>query len=266
LPQRFSSAHQHWLAYEFFDTSNYQKHRCYLIGRDRFEDFDAKNCLSIDQTRPNVLLFGDSHAAQYWPGLVNGYPDIHFLQANVSGCRPLRDVPGGETCQQLRRWLFDDFLPTSGKKLDALVLAGRWHSTNIPALSETLTALTQNVDNVIVLGPIIEYSLDVPSLLVRSELHDAPGLARRHRREECFDLDEKMRSVVTDAGGLYVSVIDALCPKRNCTLLTRSGDPLQCDYGHLTVPGSIELVHDLRLPLVRHASSGPRTSTMTKTE
>jgi len=37
----------------------------------------------------------------------------------------------------------------------------------------------------------------------------------------------------------YVSVLDAVCPARQCPLTTESGVPLSWDHAHLTAEGSV---------------------------
>jgi hypothetical protein len=43
----------------------------------------------------------------------------------------------------------------------------------------------------------------------------------------------------------YVSVLDAVCPQRQCPLTVAGGVPLSWDYAHLTAEGSAYVVEKL---------------------
>jgi peptidoglycan/LPS O-acetylase OafA/YrhL len=49
----------------------------------------SPSCLEESSASPNYLLYGDSHAAHLLYGLQKAYPDLHWLQATGSNCRPL---------------------------------------------------------------------------------------------------------------------------------------------------------------------------------
>ena len=67
---------------------------------------------------------------------------------------------------------------------------------------------------------------------------------------DIFALDEKMKAALPGSEKFsYVSVADAICPARQCPLVTDGGIPLSWDHAHLTAEGSVYVVGKL-VPLL----------------
>lgn len=78
-----------------------------------FKRFDKSACLALDVRKPNYLIFGDSHAAHLWYGLKKTYPDINFMQATSSGCKPLIGRESDPTCNSMVNYIATAFTPRS---------------------------------------------------------------------------------------------------------------------------------------------------------
>lgn len=50
--------------------------------------FNEDVCIQYDQSKPNILLIGDSHASHYYRALSDLSSSINFSQVNASGCKP----------------------------------------------------------------------------------------------------------------------------------------------------------------------------------
>jgi SGNH domain-containing protein len=56
---------------------------------------------------------------------------------------------------------------------------------------------------------------------------------------DIFSLDQEMKAALPAQEKFsYVSVVDAVCPSRQCPLTTDRGIPLASDHAHLTGKGS----------------------------
>jgi ribosomal protein RSM22 (predicted rRNA methylase) len=56
---------------------------------------------------------------------------------------------------------------------------------------------------------------------------------------DIFALDARMRTALPSRDGFsYVSVVNAICPARQCPLTIDEGIPLAWDHAHLTAEGS----------------------------
>lgn len=205
--------------------------------------YDFKGCLVLRSDRPNVILMGDSHAAQYWRAIALRFPKVHVVQATASGCRPTIALTGQERCVSVMRAAFDDVVRRPG--VVGVVLAGRWRKREIPALVETVEMLRRRNLAVTVIGPTVEYKADMPRILARAMLRGDTESIPALRAPQRLALDRKMRPLVERAGGRYVSEVDAECPAGTCRLFDRDGGPYHFDYGHLTFAASRDVVGKL---------------------
>jgi hypothetical protein len=77
-------------------------------------------------------------------------------------------------------------------------------------------------------------------MLVRAHLRHVDARSDDFVLPAIFGLDRDMRAALpTQAGFSYVSVLDALCPARQCPLTVDDGVPLSGDHAHLTAAGSV---------------------------
>jgi peptidoglycan/LPS O-acetylase OafA/YrhL len=205
--------------------------------------FDKTACLEPSKDKPNFLIIGDSHAAHLWAGLAGTYPDVHFLQATASGCRPLVNTGGKSRCTDLRNFVFDEFLPQH--RLAGIILASRWRQGNVKSLKPTVDRLSRYADRVIVLGPIVEYRMALPRVLAKAFASGDWGLIDEYRRGGIKSLDEKIAAALQGAPAEFISLYDAICVP-DCAVWAKEGVPLQFDYGHLTTDGSLEVAQRLR--------------------
>lgn len=221
------------------------KRSCFLGPKNNdFRYFNQAGCLGMSDTKENWLLIGDSQAADLWAGLSGVNPEINLMQGTASGCKPLLDLKGERRCTDLMRFLFADFIPKH--RFDVILLSARWGSGNIADVRATANALKPYAKRVVVVGPHVEYKLDLPWLVAASMLKGDPSVvdSARLARQEQIDLlfADRLRR---DGIG-YVSLYAALCPERRCQVTDKDGLPLAFDYGHLTASGSTLVAQRIR--------------------
>jgi hypothetical protein len=197
----------------------------------------------MSNTKPNVLLIGDSHAAHFYPGLA-AQTDINVLQATASGCRPIDGAGGELRCTSLMNFITNEFLPTN--RVDTVIISGRWLDGDAPSLVAEIEKIQKFTPRVIVFGPIAEYDQALPRILAESMYSNSPNTVTAHRLQARELLDKVIKNAVATTGAEYVSIYDALCPAGNCTLWTDDGNPIQSDYGHLTNEGSKEMIRRIQ--------------------
>lgn len=212
---------------------------------DREDDeFDEASCVNLDDRVPEVLLIGDSYAAQYRDALSRKFPGLEVGQITATGCRPLLDAQGADRCVSLMRRAFADIIPHH--RFAAIIVSGRWQSDELPALVSTVRYLMEHSPKVYVFGPMVEYTQPLPRLLAlqnldmidgdvdRNLLHSSRELERARR------LDDHMSRIFASyvPKATYVSVLEQLCTEASCTTVTPKGVPTQFDYGHLTGAGA----------------------------
>lgn len=237
-----------YLAYD--PSGQFRTGRCFLATNR--QQLDQETCLKLDATRPNYLLVGDSHAAHLWYGLASAMPDVNVMQATASMCRPAMSEASlldSRICPKLMRFVFDDFLVNN--RIDKVLLAASWKDGDLPGLERTLDALKARGLDVAVLGPIVEYDGALPRLLADEILRGNPSIAGRMRTPGIRERDLKMRRMVSEHGGSYLSVYEAICGHGRCDEFAEGDTPMQFDAGHLTMKGSVEVARRLAAHLVK---------------
>ncbi|MEZ4701734.1 MAG: acyltransferase family protein [Rhodothermales bacterium] len=242
--ERFSDDQLGYISFLDYDADPYfRTNTCFLTSAsDDLSLFDEGTCLHYDAAKRNVMIVGDSHAAQYYAAFARRLPNVQFSQVTASGCRPLMNYSGESRCTELVRRAFEQFLEAN--PYDAVILAGRWEPYDVEALPETVRWLSNRVGRVIVLGPIIEYRQALPRLLARY----TPGDSEIEAAQVFADVDatdQAMRAAMDRAPGTYFSILHTLCDGRDCRMLASNGKPLQFDASHLTFQGAYDVVDAL---------------------
>lgn len=257
------------------DTDAYRQQfrrgECFFGGTE--EGAGNPACLRLAADRPNIVVMGDSHAAQLWRALAERYEGrpgedrtatgdptgtsvirvgsfaprdafapgrAQVLQATASGCRPLRGGAGREGCTALMRRVFDEMVPSG--QVDAVILAGRWQAAEMGLLRETVLWLRAQGIATAVIGPTVEYDGDFPALLARAMLSGHPETVAQLRRVERQQLEAGIGRALEGSGAVWVPLHPLICPRDVCRQRSASGAPYQFDYGHLTLDAARELV------------------------
>jgi peptidoglycan/LPS O-acetylase OafA/YrhL len=257
LPSRYT--HQELTLASYINTDvPARSGTCFIeSGGAGRKPYDAENCLRQDPSKKNYLLIGDSHAAQLWYGLHNTFPNMSLLQATASGCEPsiqdkhlrlldnLDNRLNGDICRPMMDYVYRDYL--AKHHVDRILIAARWEQEDLPRLDYTIRTLKGQGFDILLFGPIIQYDADLPWLLVTSLRQNDPDLPRRHRLTRYEGLDEEMSKLAANTWGVgYVSYFNMLCPNKVCIELLGSETPLQSDYGHLTMSGSMLVAENLK--------------------
>lgn len=227
--------------------TDFREGSCFLTARYALDDFDKKSCMRGRDGAENIIIVGDSHAAQFWTGLKSQYPAMNILQATSSGCRPLlfHKVEDNPRCTRLMDYVFKDFAP---KHKDYwLLLAGNWFEGDAEFLKATLIALHRQGFKVALVGPIVKYTLPLPQLIATSRLRGESDLLDRRKDPESEILDGIYRRIAHDTNTVYFSPYKALCDHAECISTLDNGVPVQFDYGHLTSDGSRYVATRFRL-------------------
>lgn len=227
--------------------AEYRVGTCFLTSRDPKANFDPAVCLKAVPGERNILLIGDSHAAQLWFGLSSVFKNMNFMQATASGCKPTLEQPLGadQRCRQLMDYVLRDFL--NHHQVDDVLVAARWDGADLPRLQRTVQSLKERGISVVLFGPMVQYDSALPRLLAISIQQNAPDIPADHRVAYYEQLDSQMRQLAADSMHVrYISFFDLICRQERCLEYAGKGIPLQSDYGHLTGEGSVLVAAKLR--------------------
>lgn len=244
LPMRFN---EQQLAYEKFmdnhDASYFRPGVCFLTSKYSDISYFKKNtCLIAEEEKENILLIGDSHAAHWYVGLeANKKSNQTVSQITASGCKPTISYQGEKRCAQLMRYAFEEIIPSG--KYDEIIISARWKLDDLSWLLRTLDRLENEMAKVTVLGPIIEYTQPVPRILAHHDYGEKLKRTRKYHHIKNIDLEFENR--LRNRNAKYISILNSICTNSASCKTHANGKPIQFDYGHLTLDGSITLLHDL---------------------
>lgn len=224
---------------DYVETPEYQyqfrRGPCFRGEAQADIPFEPERCVALRDDRPNVVVLGDSYAAQYWRAVALALPDANVMQATASGCRPLVGTGGDVRCREVVDHVLGPLLATG--KVDTVVLAGRWLPEDLPAVAPTIAHVRAAGARVVFIGGTVEYQGTFPSILARALKRGDLALVDRWRVSDAVERDRSLERAVRPTGALYVSPLRIICAPE-CRLTAPGGAPMQFDYGHLTLPGA----------------------------
>ena len=229
----------------------YRFGNCFAPMGDAF----GEACLALVPGKRNVLLWGDSLAAHYYHGLSKTIDPqaVHILQATQTACMPTLNAAaqGHASCHSMAGQM-DAFL--RDRKPDLVILSADWLEYARPPrfdgmiadLRQTISQLNGQGILVVLLGPAVQFRSRLPSMLMRVHLRQVDARPEDFVLPDIFLLDQKMKAALpAQAKFSYISVVDALCPARQCPLTIDGGIPLAWDHAHLTAEGSVYVMNRL---------------------
>jgi peptidoglycan/LPS O-acetylase OafA/YrhL len=223
--------------YQYFDRD-----QCLEASRNS----GASTCMRYSTDKRNVLIFGDSHATQYWRAFSEKYTDDNVMKASTSGCRPTVRTYGLEKCTEMVNFVLAELLRVPAP-VQSVVLAGRWRPEDVPLAAETVRKLMRAGIKVTVIGPMVEYDGEFPLILARARLQGIePGDAMRIQKRKA--VEAALRPAIEATGATYVSAQDIECPRGRCILMADDRSPMHFDYGHLTLGGARYMVARMPKP------------------
>jgi hypothetical protein len=142
--------------------------RCFLLTTRDYHRWSPTDCVRIETGPRRVLLWGDSFAAQYIPGIIADAAAIKatVIQYTAAGCLPLLDsrIYGERACRDFSNHALDLIRE---EKIDTVIVAGRWSALTCNEFAEidsTLAILDRLGVRVIVVGQSPEFAVDGPTL------------------------------------------------------------------------------------------------------
>jgi len=211
---------------------------CYFGSKYSIKSFNKDSCLL--RTSPStldVLLIGDSHAAQLYPALAKKLQNIRLSQLNSGGCRALLGVITRDdaNCRAARDYWFNVIIPNND--WDTIIVASQWQSSDMPDLNRTLNFLQRHARKIILIGPGVEYYGRLPELYKVSQYLHAESIYANKLKHERFKLDREMEQMSLQRGVNYISITKTICQSEICLASTPSGDVMQLDASHLSEEG-----------------------------
>jgi peptidoglycan/LPS O-acetylase OafA/YrhL len=239
-------------SYNSYDYQTpYRYGSCFSPVGDVFDDA----CLALSPGKSNVLLWGDSLAAHYFHGLATTTDPqtVNILQATKPVCMPTFQA-ASHSIASCRSFAVQMEAFFRDRKPDLVILSADWPEDAHPPylegmianLKQTISRLNASGIAVALLGPAVQFKSRLPPMLIRAHLRNIDPLADDFVLPDIFVLDQKMKAALPAHDGFsYISVLDAVCPARQCPLTLDGGIPLAWDHAHLTAQGSVYVMERL---------------------
>jgi peptidoglycan/LPS O-acetylase OafA/YrhL len=217
---------------------------CFLLPEQDYTAFAS--CEATGKPgNPVIVLWGDSYAAQYYPGYKAEFGESYNLvQRTASWCPPILDmeINGRPNCRKINDFVFASM---QSQKPAKVVLSARWEIYQWKKVETTISRLRQlGITDIDLIGPVPRWKDKLPATLYRyfvsDPLHRIPERMNYGLYQEVLDVDPVMSAYAKGLGVNYLSPIKILCNGSGCiTRLGNTGDTLIAwDYAHLTEIGS----------------------------
>lgn len=195
-------------------------------------------CTRTNDPGEPILLWGDSFAAHYAPGLENVSTQGAVIQYTAQGCPPilgLRSI----TEWNCRAFNHNALAIIKNEGIKRVVIAADWseyHPTIVELVGNTLDALRRLDVEITLIGQSPVFFMD-PALVAARRGEAAAPDAFAPLAIDAVGLNAMLRAQAGAAGARFTDPMARLCPRDPCPIRI-AGRNLYLDYGHFTRVGS----------------------------
>ena len=213
---------------------------CLLRDSQSWTDWDAQACTLGKGEGEATLLFGDSFAAHYVPGLqASGHTErLRIMEYAMQGCPPALapDSPAQPACLAFRSQVIEIIRRLGVKHV---IIAGSWLEYGTPIsiqVESTLTAFRAEGVEVTLIGQSPDFHIP-PYMILAQTVPQGTADASLPLSTEARAMNKRLAGIADRTGATFIDPAEALCPQGICP--ARVGDKdLYLDYGHFTPEGS----------------------------
>jgi peptidoglycan/LPS O-acetylase OafA/YrhL len=225
---------------------------CFLTsGKDDIKFYTADKCLSHDNGKKNLLLLGDSHAAEFSEAMNENFKEYNIIQVTASGCAPLIKTSGPDRCVDLMKYFYSSILPTV--KFDLIFVSANWYvfskDANENNLSQTNNILKKNATNVFFIGQTRAF--DAPFYKLAQRNNSATII--KHTIKDCHDYNQRMLTNLPPEIN-YINMFDAGINTDGPDFFIKK-IPMMFDDNHFTYEWSTYLTKKIFIPLANHPTN-----------
>lgn len=224
-------------------TRGWRYHDCILDFRVPPSDYKP---FCIEERRPLLFIWGDSHASSLYPGFKalqdSGAWRFGIAERAGAVCPPILGADPRPGCRALND---DNLRAIRAARPDIVLLYAWWHHARyqLDGLEATVQALrAAGVPRIVLLGPTPDWQQPLPQVLLdawkRGPFSQPPPLRLPLGQDgPVRAVTEQLRQRAAAMGIDFIDGLAVFCDPQGC--LTRVGDaakePLSYDYGHLSL-------------------------------
>jgi peptidoglycan/LPS O-acetylase OafA/YrhL len=214
----------------------------------------------IEQKRPLIFLWGDSHAGSLYPGFKalqeSGRYDFGIGERSGAICPPVLGIEPRPLCKSLNDNAIEAIRQA---KPDVVVLYAWWHHPryDLKNLEATVAELKRaGVPRIIMLGAVPYWQGPLPRILLdawkKGPVTQPPPLRLKTGLDPKLEAITNQMRARADAMGIeFISGMSYFCNSEGClTRLSQNAtEPLTYDYGHLA-PDAVRYYVEQLAPLI----------------
>lgn len=168
----FSYNYKQFARLEQFNPCN-----CFLTSNKEYQYYDESKCFTIDTNKINVLLLGDSHAAQFSKSFRTKLPEhYNVLEVSAGFILPFEGAQGRKESEVLINKFYSELLPKNSDHIDKVLISVHWilnskNGKNI-SLSQLKDEILKTIDlfeskgiDVIFIGQSESYIIEFPRVV-----------------------------------------------------------------------------------------------------
>lgn len=243
---------ENWYANYRIECDSYDISRAWAGNETRLKREIPPHCFTRDKGKwPNaILIWGDSHAQQFYFGLKEVLPSTwQILQIASSGCKPslLFDAESTDYCDNSNRLAIQTIMEAKPE----VVLVGQEKSHNAALMNQIADSLIRyGVKKVIFAGPSPHWKEGGLPVIVAFRLwNNVPLYTKVGLDQKVLIRDKAIKEQFVNANNVkYISLVDYFCGPDGCRVYLGS-DVRQgitsYDYGHLTPVASLFFARDV---------------------
>jgi peptidoglycan/LPS O-acetylase OafA/YrhL len=204
---------------------------CFLTSTtDNISFYNKNACLRLSKKKKNILLIGDSHAAELSQSMRDIFKEYNVMQATASGCLPVRNYKGEKRCTDLFNFIYNDYLKNN--KVDYIFISANWLSSNDKQMYEKLasTINSLNTKNIYIIGQTKTFSIDFYKIAQKTDGNKIEALVLPLSRSENTALSEFLKN----KNIRYIDIFNINCSDSTCEYLNKDNIPMMFDKNHLT--------------------------------
>jgi peptidoglycan/LPS O-acetylase OafA/YrhL len=218
--------------------------QCLLVTGQPFTDWMPDTCARTTGPGADILLFGDSFAAHYAPGLevLNAKVAGRVIQYSMQGCSPILEN-SREPIQTCREFNKNVAAIIEREQIKRVVIAASWLEYGADwsvGVESTLKVFRDMGLEVTLIGQSPNFYLE-PFVIAAQRGQGAQKDVAIDIGGEAERLNARLRDLASVYGAHFIDPVAILCRDNLCPVRI-DGQELFMDYGHFTEIGSVRAV------------------------
>lgn len=237
--------------FEYDQKAQFNSCNCFITDHQDYMIYNKYSCLSIDTTKANILLLGDSHSAQFSASFRKFLPDNkHLLELSAGFVFPFINARGSAHSVELISYFYKEFLPKNYDKIDKVFISVHWLMKNSPKMNYNNDQIKEELITLMAL--FARYKLDY-SFIGQTEAYIFPFskivlggrvsqdvYPSRYLDIEAFEMNKFLKSIIPK--DKYIDIYDLKDIDQNSDILKM---PYMFDKNHLTEFGADQYIQYL---------------------